>query len=149
MRILGISVNDWIAGLFAILIGAFVLFESSSYSMGSTRDMGPGYFPVLLGILMVAFGVGILAVEGRRQISHEQETAAIRPICLVMIGLLVFALLIDRLGMWPSLFGACFISALADRNMKLYKAAIIAFCIATASAVIFVYGLGLQVGVFK
>ena len=34
MRILGISVNDWIAGLFAILIGAFVLFESSSYSMG-------------------------------------------------------------------------------------------------------------------
>lgn len=149
MKILGISANDWIAGLFAILIGVFALFESSGYSMGSTRDMGPGFFPVMLGVLMVVFGIGVIAIEGRRKIDHEKDTAGIRPIIMVTLGLLLFAQLIDRFGMWPALFAACFVSALADSKMKLYKAGIIAFCIATASAVVFVYALGLQVGVFK
>ncbi|WP_374633589.1 tripartite tricarboxylate transporter TctB family protein [Ferrovibrio sp.] len=149
MRVLGIFGTDWVASLFAMLVGVFVLFEASSYSMGTTRDMGPGYFPILLGALMIVFGLGILAIEGRRQVDHQQEIAGLRAILMVMLGLSSFALLIERLGMWPALLAACFLSALADREMKLVKAAIIAFCIATASGVIFVYGLGLQVGVFK
>ncbi|MHB8493814.1 MAG: tripartite tricarboxylate transporter TctB family protein [Casimicrobiaceae bacterium] len=51
----------WSGALFiAVGVGAIVL--GSKYTLGSAARMGPGYFPRLLGILLVALG-GMLALR--------------------------------------------------------------------------------------
>ncbi len=51
----------WSGALFvAVGVGAIVL--GSKYTLGSVARMGPGYFPRLIGILLVVLG-GMLALR--------------------------------------------------------------------------------------
>ena len=58
--------KDVWAGLMLIVIGAAAIFVARSYPFGTALRMGPGYFPVMLGALLILFGVAILAVGLRR-----------------------------------------------------------------------------------
>ena len=52
--------RDFWAGVFFILTGAAAMIISRDYPMGSALRMGPGYFPTVLGGLVVAFGIYVL-----------------------------------------------------------------------------------------
>lgn len=49
--------KDILAGILFVVIGSIFLFISTSYKMGTTAAMGPGYFPMLIAILLIIFGV--------------------------------------------------------------------------------------------
>ena len=55
--------RDILAGTLFIVIGALALLGARGYPVGSAMRMGPGYFPVVLGWLLVALGalVGLRA----------------------------------------------------------------------------------------
>ena len=44
-----------------IAIGAAAMFIARNYPFGTALRMGPGYFPMLLGGLLILFGLAILA----------------------------------------------------------------------------------------
>ena len=53
--------KDFISGLFFFSFGAFFFVLGRGYSMGTARAMGPGYFPVLLALLLVLVGIALMA----------------------------------------------------------------------------------------
>lgn len=52
-----LSNKDFVAGLMYILTGAASMFIARDYPFGSALRMGPGYFPSVLGGILVAFGI--------------------------------------------------------------------------------------------
>jgi len=63
---------DLLAGGTFVAVGLAFAVASSRYELGSALQMGPGYYPLVLGGLLVALGVGV-AVEGlfRRRNSRD------------------------------------------------------------------------------
>jgi hypothetical protein len=55
--------RDLLAGGTFVAVGLAFAVASSRYELGSALQMGPGYYPLVLGGLLVALGVGV-AVEG-------------------------------------------------------------------------------------
>ena len=89
---------DRLSGVILILLGLFVAWERRVLPLGSAQHPGAGYFPLLLALLLVFFGV-ILLFPGRgsptfRSISWSEATHAL-PIlgCSVLV-----ALFMERFG---------------------------------------------------
>ncbi|ETX29421.1 tripartite tricarboxylate transporter TctB family protein [Roseivivax isoporae] len=107
--------RDWadICGGFALAaIGAAAAgWAWLHYDLGSLRQMGPGAFPVALGLLLAAFGL-VVALPGLRRagdaISFEPAAAI-----AVLSSILVFGLGMRPLGIVAASFAAVLIASLA------------------------------------
>ena len=52
--------KDFWAGLMLIVIGAAAIFIARNYAFGTALRMGPGYFPTVLGGLLIVFGLYLM-----------------------------------------------------------------------------------------
>jgi uncharacterized membrane protein YidH (DUF202 family) len=140
--------KDFFAGLMFVIVGMVaVVIALKNYSMGTSLNMGPGYFPTMMGGILIAFG---LYVMGCGLIKGEKIEGVwgIRPLVLLSLGILAFGFLIDRFGMVPALVVLFFISALGGQEFKLKEVLILTVVMTMASWVIFIYGLGLPYRMF-
>lgn len=55
------------AGILFLMVGLAFLFGAADLDIGTTSNMGEGYFPVLLSLLLISVGLGVLwkVVRGR------------------------------------------------------------------------------------
>lgn len=149
MRLAGRSGADLVASAITVFAGFFVLREALGFSLGTARDMGPGYFPFMAGCGLVVTGLGIFLVEGRRPLQHEgQDALDLRPIVMILASILLFALLIERLGFVPAVFLSLFVGSLADRQSTPLFAAVLSGAITLVTYCIFALLLGLQLQAF-
>ena len=132
-----------VAGLAGLLIGAFAIWESWDYPMGSVTRMGPGYFPFLLGIVLMVVCLGIVLFEGRLAEDDRIKFPALQGLIWVPVAVAAFALLVERVGLVPAIVAAVFLSAQADRDLGWKETAILAACSAAVCTVVFIYILGL------
>jgi hypothetical protein len=65
---------DLLAGGTFVTVGLAFVVASSRYELGSALKMGPGYYPLVLGGLLVALGVGV-AVEGLFRRRNRRDAA--------------------------------------------------------------------------
>jgi hypothetical protein len=136
------SPRDFWAGAIYIAFGAAAVLIGRDYPLGSGARMGPGYFPALLGWLLMA--IGALAL-GRSLLRKGFPVGAIawRPLALVTGGTVLFGLLLRPAGAVAALAVLLVVSALASRQSRadlptaLAFAGLVAFCVA-----VFVKGLG-------
>jgi putative tricarboxylic transport membrane protein len=49
--------QNLISGLFLLLVGLFFLINSLQYDFGNLRNIGPGFFPTVLSIMLIIFGI--------------------------------------------------------------------------------------------
>jgi hypothetical protein len=52
--------KDILSGSLFIVIGAIFGIGSGNYSIGSTDNIGPGYYPLMVSIAVIAIGVAII-----------------------------------------------------------------------------------------
>ncbi len=95
---------DRIGGAILILLGLFVVWERRVLPLGTAQRPGPGYFPLLLAILLIALGV-ILFIRGKNGRAFATlswaETAHAAPI----LGCCVFiAWFMERIGYRITIF---------------------------------------------
>ncbi len=150
-----ISRTDLTAGLLVIAVGVVALIEALNYPFGTTRNMGPGYFPIVLSGLLIVFGLGIILFEGRAPVTDDDAEAGdkpsrdhIRPLLANLAAFVSLGLLIESFGLFIAAAVAVMLAGLADKRTPLWKTALLAFIVAAASCLIFVYGLRLQIKVF-
>lgn len=148
-----LPLRDYCAGLFVIVVGAYAVWEASSYPFGSLHSIGSGFFPVMLGVLALPIGVAILWEAAIRPAapagqSDDDEKAELRPILAVVGGLLAFTLVIDRAGLAPAIFAAAVLASLAEREFRPVSVVLLAVGLAAACAAIFVYVLKLPIQIF-
>ena len=85
----------WGAAL-AVIGLAVAGYAYASYDMGSLRRMGPGFFPVALGLFLAVLG-GLIAVPAMGRPGQSRPFAWPETIAVVA-SLLAFGLLLDKLG---------------------------------------------------
>lgn len=139
--------KDFWSGIMFLCFAAVGLFVARGYSMGSSGEMGPGYFPVVLGITLGALGIMLVA----RAITTEDEAVArlsLRPLLLLVIGVIAFGVTIQPLGLVLTLVLTVAIVALAGRESSPLQIAILAAALAALSVGIFHYALRLPLPIW-
>ena len=149
MKLAGISGYDWLTGAVVTAVGAYVVIQSSAYQVGSASSMGPGYFPMLWGILLVIFGLAIIVVEGRRGGEAIQVAPQFRALVFVSLGLTSFAVLIERAGLIPSVFATVILCCFANREIRPLPAVALAAAAAILASAIFVWGLKIPMDLLR
>nr|WP_306265686.1 tripartite tricarboxylate transporter TctB family protein [Pararhizobium sp. IMCC3301] len=135
-------------GLF--IIGASVAFSALSYEIGTLRRMGPGYFPMLLGIALCLIS-GMMLFE--RPATDKQDDATprasvgrhLRALLFPLAGILAFAGLIKFAGFAPAVFVGAVLAGLAEPKNRLFELCLIALLITGFATLVFVYALGIPV----
>ena len=142
------ALRDILAGGVFIVIGVAFATGSLAYRLGSPLEMGPGYYPLLLGGILVGFGV-IVVVKGF--IAGEAEPIGDvdwRAVVLVTAALLFFGLTIRGLGLVGAMFGASVLGALARSETSLRDVLLISVGLTVLCVVIFVFALQLRLPLF-
>lgn len=139
--------KDFLAGFLFVAFGVAALAISQSYEIGAASRMGPGYFPRLLGLLLVVLGA-FLALRGFWPSAEVQPQWRWRPLLVVLIGVGCFSFAAPRLGLVVAGLLLVFISSAASEEFR-WKEALISGAIQGFAAVaVFVYGLGIPLPVW-
>src|SRR5262245_47059550 len=134
--------KDFWAGLFLIVVGAAAIFLARNYAFGTSLRMGPGYFPTVLGGLMILFGLYVLAM-GLRSSEKLEASWPLRALIVLPIALCLFGVLIDRAGFVPAMLVLVFGSSLASTEFRPVESLLFAVFMTVLCAVVFVWALGL------
>jgi hypothetical protein len=140
--------KDFWAGVMLIAIGAAAIFIARSYPFGSTMRMGPGYFPSMLGGILILFGLYVMAVGLRK---GEPITVHCSPRALIVLplSLIGFGVLMTRAGFIPALALLIFGSASAGREFKFVEVLFLTLILTGLSVAVFIWGLGLPYPLIK
>ena len=134
--------KDFWAGAIYTAFGAAGLLIGTNYSMGSAGRMGPGYFPVALSVLLLAFGVASLVRSFIRP-GDPIGGLAWKPMLLVLGATALFGALIETAGLPIAIVVLVLVSAAASARFRFEWGAtlgligLVVFC-----SLVFVKGLG-------
>ncbi|MBL0143242.1 MAG: tripartite tricarboxylate transporter TctB family protein [Betaproteobacteria bacterium] len=139
--------QDFLAGLLFIAIGAGGFGIALSYPFGSVQHMGPGFFPRVLGGILVGFGI-VTLVRGLRSGEPVQGEWGWYPLVMLTASLVAFGWLMEHVGLVASLVVLIVSSAYAGREFRWGEVAVLAVAMTLLALVIFVWGLGLPYELF-
>jgi putative tricarboxylic transport membrane protein len=129
--------TDRIAGSALCLLALFVMWESRKLPLGSWRNPGPAYFPVLLAALLLVLGGMVLARGGRAARIASVDWGEARR-AAVIVGVLVFICLgLERLGYRLTMLAALLFLVWIVERKKLLVAAAFAVALAFGSFYLF------------
>ena len=110
--------------------------------MGTVLRMGAGYFPTVLGGILVVFGA-ILVIKGVRSTDRIEPNWSPRALFVIPVTLVLFGLLIERIGFVPSLLMLIVGSAAASSEFRLLEAISVGAVLTALCVAVFIWGLGL------
>jgi hypothetical protein len=139
------SAADLLAGGIFVAIGGAFVVGSLGYELGTPLRMGPGYFPLLVGAIVAALGLGIVL---KGLIAGEVLSLGAVPwraIAAIVAALLFFGLTVQRLGFVPTTAVTALVTTLASARVRPLMAVAVAAGLTVASTLIFVVGLQLRI----
>lgn len=139
--------KDFLAGLLFMAFGLAALVISQSYPFGTGSRMGPGYFPRVLGVLLICLGA-ILSLRGFRATAGKQPTWHWRPLIIVLLGVAFFSFAAEWLGLVITAALLVIIASLASREFRWKEAVVSGAIQGLCAVVVFIYGLGLPLKVW-
>ena len=138
----GPRIKDFWAGVVYMVFGLATMLLARGLPMGSTARMGSGYFPTLLGGLLVVIGL-IAVLRGLRAPGETVPRIHLRPAALVIGATFFFAAALEWLGLAIALPLAMLIAAAASQNFRLSLVPLLGLLCFTAFCVlVFLRGLG-------
>jgi len=141
--------KDLWAGLMYIGTGALGMWIARDYPFGSALRMGPGYFPSVLGGIMVVMGVYVIALGLRKD--HEKIIGnwSTRALIVLPLSMVAFGILMEEAGFIPAMAALIPISAAAGRDFKWLEVVALTIGLTIVCWFGFIYLLGLPYPVIK
>lgn len=134
--------QDFLAGLMFTGVGLFGLYLTSEHELGTAARMGPGYFPTGVNGGLTLLGLTIMA-KAFVAVSESFRGIEWRPFLFIIGATVIFALLVDRIGLLVSIGALVVLCRLAEKPFKPAEVLLLAAGLAVASIAIFYYGLAL------
>ena len=136
--------NDRLCGIFGLLFAAYILKEGFAYDLGDLHGPGPGFFPLLGGMLLALFSTILLlqSVMKKTETSGKQDNVPgekenLRVVGYLVIALVIYALLFEQVGfIINTFFLVGYLLWLLERK-RWWVIALTAGVISSASYVIF------------
>ncbi len=148
------SQKDFFSGVVYSVVGGAFAIGATNYTLGEGARMGPGYFPMMLGILLAVIGAVVIFGSLVVQTEDGQPVGKIawKPLCFIIGANLMFGLLlgglprfgIPAMGLIAAIYALVFISSMAGDHFRPKEVAILATILAVFSYVAFVWLLKLQ-----
>ena len=148
------SQKDFFSGLMFMAVGIAFAWGATKYTVGTGARMGPGYFPLLLGILMTVLGCVVtfksLVVE--TEDGDKIGSWAWKPLVYIIAANLVFGVALGGLpsinlpamGLVVGIYALTFISSMAGDEFKFKEVLVLSTVLALMSYLAFVLVLKLQ-----
>lgn len=151
MRARTLAIRNRLGGLLMLLTGAGVCIAGWSYRVGTLKEMGAGFMPVILGALLCLIGFALLVTEDEHVPTEKSHASSVdvRGAMCILLGVAAFAALGDSLGLVPASFASVFLSALGDRKNTVRDALYLATAATVVGVCVFHYGLHLQLPLFN
>jgi len=148
------SQKDFFSGLLFMTVGGAFAYGATTYQVGTAARMGPGYFPLLLGVILALMGAVIAVrsfIAGTPDGDHIGAIAW-KPLLLVLGANVAFGALmigvpslgIPQFGLVVAIFAQVGIASLAAEKFVLTEVLVLAAILAVGSYAAFVVLLGLQ-----
>lgn len=148
------SQRDFYAGAMFCAFGIAFAWGATSYTVGSAARMGPGYFPLIVGVLIAILG-SLIVLQSLRSGPPDGDPIgkiAWRPLVFVIGANLVFGVLlaglpslgIPAMGLIIAIYALTFIASLAGDQFNAKSVAILATVLAIGSYVAFELALKLN-----
>jgi hypothetical protein len=134
--------KDFWAGVMLVATGAAAILIARNYAFGTTLRMGPGYFPSVLGGLLIVFGIYLVAV-GLRRNEKIGGNWSLRALIVLPLSLVLFGLLMEYAGFVPALVVLIVGSAAASTEFRLIEALLLSVVLTAFAVALFIWGLGL------
>ena len=139
--------RDYYAGGLMLLLGLGAAVTGTGYKFGSLARMGPGFMPVVLGMVLAFIG---LLIAGTALASSERDDSKFLPenpqwlgwLCIIG-GPILFIILGEYAGMIPAVFACVFVCALGDKTATYKSAAILAAGVTVFGVLLFHYMLSI------
>ena len=148
------SQKDFFSGLMFSGVGAAFAIGATNYTVGNGARRGPGYFPLLLGVLLSIMGVAIMfkALTVQTPDGDKIGAWAWRPLGYIIAANLLFGVLLGGLpsikvpamGMVAGIYGLTIVASLAGDRFNLKEVLVLATILSIGSYLAFIVLLKLQ-----
>jgi hypothetical protein len=148
------SQKDFFSGLMFMGVGVAFAWGASTYTIGNGARMGPGYFPLVLGVLLAILGAAITfkALVVETVDGDKMGSWAWRPLFFIIMANLVFGACIGGLpsvglpplGLIIGIFLLTVISANAGDEFNWKEVLILSVILSVMSYLAFIVLLKLQ-----
>lgn len=139
--------RDFFAGLLFVAIGGGACLVASAYPLGTTALMGPGYFPEMVGGLLVVFGI-VLAAKNLGVEGEPVTVGSPRGLVLVTLSVSLFGILLSSLGLVLTTFVSTAVACLASAESRWREFIGIYLFLAVLVTLIFVIGLSMPIALW-
>lgn len=139
--------QDIAAGLVFAASGIAGLVLGREYEFGAARAMGPGYLPTVLCWGLIGFGL-LIAGKGAVESGEPLTRWQMRPLLLVLASVGIFALTIERVGLFIAVVATALLSSFASADVRVKEVIALAVLLAAISSAVFVYGLSLPISIW-
>lgn len=148
------SQKDFFAGLVFMVVGIAFAWGATNYNIGEGARMGPGYFPLVLGILLA--GIGAFTVFEALVVETEDGEPigkiAWKPLVFIIGSNVLFGIVlggipklgIPALGLIVGIYVLTFVASLAGDEHKNKEVIVLATVLAIMCYLAFIVLLKLQ-----
>jgi len=130
--------RDFLAGLIFVLIGVLAVAVARDYPMGTAMRMGSGYFPAVLGGILILLGAWVLA-RGIRSGEKVKGEWGWKPLALVALSIVLFGFLMARLGLIPALAAVLVVSAAGGREFRVKEVLVLTALMSVFAVLVLLY----------
>ncbi len=140
--------KDFLSGVLFIAFGLGALYFGRHLATGTTVRMGPGYVPHMLSYIMLVLGL-IIAVLALVYGGETVEAPKWKPITMVTVGIVVFALLFETTGMFPALVALVLIASWGGDEFKLWEVLANIVVLTILCVLVFKVGLSMNISIIN
>lgn len=142
--------KDVLAGFAFVVAGACFAYVASNYERGTAVEMGPGYFPFGLGLLLAGLGVVVLikAFTAIRSAEDRVNPIDVRAVVCVVGSVILFGMALEPLGLVVSIFILVIVASFGSHERNMLRAVAAAAVLNVLCVLTFVVALRVQMPVW-
>jgi len=139
--------KDFVAGLLFSAVGIAAIVIAANYPLGTAARMGPGYFPRILGILLILLG-SALALRALKLRGAPIPRWHWKPTAFVLGSVVLFGAIVNSVGLALSTVVLIVLASSASPEFRPKESVVSGIALAVLSISVFVIGLKLQLPIW-
>jgi putative tricarboxylic transport membrane protein len=138
------SGQDLATGLLFIVVGVAAIWIGADYPMGTAQRPGTGVLPRILAWCLIGTGA-LLWLKAAMTNGPGLTRWAWRPVIMVALATVAFALLVDRLGLIVAMLVSMTLAALGTPQTRWLEYTLFALLMVGIGVGMFIYGLRMPI----